>query len=48
MTSVLSAPSHPTGTADLAPAYPPPAANSDAYRTQDPERPGFTRRRTPH
>jgi phospholipase C len=37
-----------TGTADLAPAYPPPAANSDAYRTQDPERPGFTRRRTPH
>jgi phospholipase C len=36
-----------TGTVDLAPAYPPPASNSTAYRRQDPEPAGFTRRPTP-
>jgi len=36
-----------TGTVDLAPAYPPPKANSTAYKRLDPEPRGFRRRRTP-
>jgi phospholipase C len=34
------------GTDDVGPAYPPPSANSNDYRTQDSEPSGFTRKRT--